>query len=78
MDDDMLVLILKKLDYLMTMLADEKNRKGPKKMGRPTKGHIVREYRKFCPNATKTQCVRATGVTIKTVSKYWQQEEVEQ
>ena len=41
------------------------------KAGRPTKENIVREYRREHPDATKTDVVRATGMTYNTVRKYW-------
>ena len=41
------------------------------KEGRPSKKHIVREYRKINPNAKKSQCIKDTGLDKKTVYKWW-------
>ena len=45
--------------------------------GRPKKEHIVTEYLKEHPGATKTDVVRATGMAYDTVRKYWNPEKVE-
>jgi hypothetical protein len=55
--------------------ASVKNRSPAGKTGRPTKGHIVRIYRMKYPKGLKMQCVRETGLSIKTVSKYWHEQE---
>ena len=70
MQEQMLTQISKQLETIIEMLA--KQQKEPwGKMGRPTKGHVVLRYRESCPTARKMECVRATGLSIKTVSKYW-------
>ena len=40
-------------------------------MGRPSKEHIVKRYRKAYPQGKKMECARVMGINIKTVSKYW-------
>ena len=70
MDEKLLRLISKQLEEVTRMLA--KHEKEPwGKIGRPTKEHIVRQYRQNYPDAKKMQCVREAGLSIKTVSKYW-------
>ena len=39
--------------------------------GRPTKSHLVVEYRKNNPLGTKSECVTQTGLSRSTVYKYW-------
>ena len=43
--------------------------------GRPkgsgTKEQIVKEYRENNPNARKSDCIRDTGLSKKTVYKWW-------
>lgn len=71
MQEQMLTLISKQLEEITRMLA--KQREEPwGQMGRPTKEHIVLRYRENYPTARKMECVRATGLSIKTVSKYWE------
>jgi len=78
MDDDMLALILQQLDNLTNLLLQGKNTNtsgnASGKIGRPTKGHIVLAYRQNHPHARKSQCCRETGLSIKTVSKYWEEQ----
>lgn len=61
---------------LMNFVRDEinGNKDWRNKEGRPTKEHIVRDYLKQHPNATKTDVVRNTGLTYNTVRKYWGKE----
>ena len=51
-------------------MHNNKNKKR-EQMGRPTKEHIVKRYRKTYPEGRKMQCSRTTGLSIKTVTKYW-------
>jgi hypothetical protein len=39
--------------------------------GRPTKEKEVRKWREANPAGTKAECIRATGLSKKTVYKYW-------
>ena len=70
MDEQMLVNISKQLDTLITMLTEEGHKKKAK-IGRPKKEHIVLRFRERYPEFSKSQCVKITGLSIKTVSKYW-------
>ena len=63
--------ISKQLDEVMNMLAKQEPQ-ASHKIGRPTKEDIVMRYRRKYPDDSKTSCVRATGLSIKTVSKYWE------
>jgi hypothetical protein len=70
--EEILQRISKQLEEIIHLLKVQKQEKTAwGKMGRPTKEHIVRNYRKKKPQKRKMQCVRDTGVSIKTVSKYW-------
>ena len=69
--EELLLLISKQLNIVIGMLLDKKEN-APRKKGRPTKENIVIKYRNSYPNARKMQCARATGLSIKTVSKYWE------
>lgn len=70
MEEKMLMLISKQLERITAMIEKRQGNYGGK-MGRPTKEHIVIQYRISYPEARKMQCARATGLSIKTVSKYW-------
>lgn len=70
MQEQILMRISNQLEEIARMVgAQRKEHWG--KVGRPTKEHIVRKYRKKYPDSWKMQCVRTTGLSIKTVSKYW-------
>ena len=71
MQEQMLLFIAKQLEEIIKMLEKQEGKESTGKIGRPTKGHIVALYRTNYPEATKTQCVRSTALSIKTVSKYW-------
>jgi hypothetical protein len=71
MDEQIWMDISRQLDTLINMLTEEKRSKKKMKTGRPSKEHIVVRFRNRYPDVTKTQCVRMTGLSIKTVSKYW-------
>jgi len=70
MQEELLMLISKQLEEVIGMIGNQRKERWGK-VGRPTKEHIVKKYRKTHPNSWKMQCVRATGLSIKTVSKYW-------
>jgi len=76
-EQETLILISKQLNIIIEMLAKEKHTVSDKtrKMGRPTKQHLVRIYRSRYPLNRKMQCARETGLSIKTVSKYWHEPE---
>lgn len=69
MNEQLLMLISKQLEEISAMLIKQQVKGG--KMGRPSKEHIVVRYRKNYPEGRKTDCARITGISIKTVSKYW-------
>lgn len=71
MEEQMLVMISKQLEELTTLIKQRESRPRSK-TGRPTKEHVVIRYRESYPRAKKMECVRATGLSIKTVSKYWE------
>jgi len=72
MNEQLLMLISKQLEEINAMLVRQERQKNAQgKMGRPTKEHIVTRYRKRYPTGKKMECARATGISIKTVSKYW-------
>ena len=71
MQEQMLLYIAKQLEEILKRLEKQESRKPGGKIGRPDKEHIVLRYRKNYPNASKTDCMRATNLSIKTVSKYW-------
>ena len=76
MEDKILQRLSEQLDTIMEMLErnqPKKNRIRSGKMGRPTKKHIVVRFRKKHPDEAKIECVKATGLAIKTVSKYWEE-----
>jgi hypothetical protein len=58
---------------LMNFIRDEikHNTDWRNKNGRPTKEKEVIEWRRLNPNGSKADCIRATGLDRKTVSKYW-------
>ena len=70
MQEDLLVNISKQLETVIDMLTEKVN-EPHRTCGRPNKRHIIRRFRKKHPTYSKTQCVQMTGVSIKTVSKYW-------
>ena len=70
MEEQLLINISKQLERLIDMHT-ELPRKQQSKIGRPSKEHVVTKFRESYPNFTKAQCVEVTGLTIKTVSKYW-------
>ena len=72
MKDEMLHYISKQLAVAISML-EKQQREPTNKIGRPTKGHIVLGYRESYPESSRRGCARATGLSIKTVSKYWNQ-----
>lgn len=37
----------------------------------PNKKDIIRNYREVYPNKTKADCVRDTGISKPTVTKWW-------
>lgn len=67
----------------MTARFSEKQREHLKRMrekrpvdwrntnGAPTKEHIVKEYQRTHPGATKYKCHIDTGISPNTVSKWW-------
>ena len=72
MEEQLLLLISRQLEEIHVMLTRQQEEgKIPKRLGRPTKEHIVFRYREKYPNGKKMECVKATGISIKTVSKYW-------
>ena len=71
MVEQMLVMISKQLEEL-TLLIKQQEGGSKGKIGRPDKKHIVLRYRTSYPQAKKMECVRATGLSVKTVSKYWE------
>ena len=70
MKDEMLQYISRQLTVAISML-EKQQREPTNKIGRPTKEHIVIGYRESYPEASRRGCARATGLSIKTVSKYW-------
>lgn len=44
---------------------------GKDKGGRPSKAHLVKEWRQNNPSGTKIQCERETGISRPTVLKHW-------
>jgi hypothetical protein len=48
--------------------AGESENKG----GRKPKGDIVKEWKRKNPNGKKVDCMRDTGLSDKTVYKYWE------
>lgn len=71
MEEQMLRMISKQLEELTTLLGKQEKQR-TKIIGRPTKEHVVARYRENYPEGKKSECVRATGMSIKTVSKYWE------
>ena len=71
MEEQMLIYISKQLDELTSLLTTKEVAKEKTRAGRPEKKHIVFRFRDKYPNSSKTQCVRMTELSIKTVSKYW-------
>jgi hypothetical protein len=70
--EELLRYIAYQLEELNRNLGIQNNKKTKRdKQGRPTKEHIVRRYRMSNPEGKKMQCARVTGLSIKTVSKYW-------
>jgi hypothetical protein len=70
MDEQLLLQISKQLEELTVLLAKQQKRPWGKP-GRPTKEQEVLRYRENFSESGKMQCVRVTGMSIKTVSKYW-------
>ena len=78
MEEKLLQKLSEQLDTIMEMLErrqPKKNRTRSGKMGRPSKKHVVVRFRKRYPEAPKIECIKATGLAIKTVSKYWDEAE---
>ena len=69
MQEKMFTKILQQLDEIKGMLNGKPGKRD--RIGRPTKKHIVVKFREDYPDSKKIQCVRKTGLSIKTVSKYW-------
>jgi hypothetical protein len=70
MQEEVLMNISKQLETLIDMLSKEAGR-GTVKVGRPSKKHIVVKFRNTYPTYTKSRCIQITGLSSKTVSKYW-------
>jgi hypothetical protein len=68
--EEILLLIAKQTEEMVKLL-EKRQRKNVGKPGRPSKEYLVIQYRKKYPDAKKMDCVRATKLSIKTVSKYW-------
>ena len=78
MEEKLLLKLSAQLDDIMMMLERNQKkdkRKYPVKIGRPSKEHIVVSHKRKYPSDSKMDCVRSTGLSIKTVSKYWNQVE---
>ena len=76
MEEKLLQKLSDQLDLIMEMLErnqPKKKRIRTGKMGRPTKKHIVVRFRKNHPDEGKMECIKRTGLAIKTVSKYWEE-----
>jgi len=72
MNEQLLLLISKQLEEINAMLLKQQRiGKVQGKTGRPSKKYIVMRYRKAHPNGKKMECARVMGISIKTVSKYW-------
>lgn len=58
---------------LMNYIRDEinNNKDWRNKNGRPTKENQVREWQEQHPNGRKADCIKETGISKKTVYKYW-------
>ena len=73
MNEQLLMLISKQLEEISIMLVkQQQNGESRGKTGRPSKKHIVMRYRKAHPVGKKMECARLMGISIKTVSKYWE------
>ena len=57
--------ILLRLSYIEGKLGDKKA------AGRPSKKALVEKYQEKHPLETKASCAKATGISRKTVRKYW-------
>jgi len=68
MEEQMLANISKQLEELVGLLTKEMAKA---KVGRPDKKHIVFQYRDRYPKRSKTECMKTTELSMKTVSKYW-------
>ena len=72
MDEQILIWISKQLEEIHTMLVrQQQGEETGGKMGRPNKRHLVMQYRRCYPKGKKMECVKLMGISIKTVSKYW-------
>ena len=69
--EEMLVQISKQLEELIKLVSLLTKEVTKAKAGRPSKKHIVLNFRDKYPNRSKTECMKATKLNIKTVSKYW-------
>ena len=69
--EEQLKYISNQLEEINRNLNMQNNKNKREQLGRPTKEHIVRRYRKNYPEGKKMQCSRTTGLSIKTVTKYW-------
>jgi hypothetical protein len=69
MSEQMLMLISKQLEEISALLNKQQLKTG--KIGRPSKKHIVMRYRENYPTGRKMECAKMLGISIKTVSKYW-------
>lgn len=70
MDRELLMYISRQLDAVISILG-KRQRKPTRRKGRPTKEHVVMGYRRHHPEASKKSCARVTGLSFKTISKYW-------
>ena len=70
MEEKMLVMISKQLSELIALIKKQTKQQG-QKVGRPTKEHVVAQYRANYPDKRKVDCVQETGLSFKTVNKYW-------
>jgi len=69
MSEQLLMLISKQLEEINAILTKQQLKTG--KLGRPDKKQIVMRYRENYPTGKKMECARVLGISIKTVSKYW-------
>jgi len=73
MQEKLLMQICHQIEEISTMVVKrQKQQKSTGKKGRPSKEHIVKQYRKKYPKGRKMECAKKTGLSIKTVSKYWE------
>lgn len=59
------------VQYMNTIREFKKKMNEPMNIGRPTKEGLIRQWQQANPEGKKADCIKETGISKKTVYKYW-------